>query len=137
MDVGGANAAGNASPFVDREKIGFAGLTADDFMKMLIVELQNQDPTDPLSNEQLLNQLSVMRNLQSNIELSDTLKAITSSQQLVAATSFLGKTVAATKEDDTEISGVVDRVFQRDGKTFVAVADQEVPLSDITTVIAE
>jgi len=124
----------NSAPIVDQDKTGFAGLTADSFMKLLITELQNQDPLEPVGNEQLLSQLSMMRNLQSNIELGDTVKAITSNQQLSTAASFIGKSVTGFKDDETETTGVAQRAFLRDGIAYLGTADAEVALSRVTAV---
>lgn len=133
MEITGS---GGAPQVVRRDQVGFAGLTADDFMRMLITELQNQDPTQPLGNEQLLSQLSAMRGLQGDIELSETLKAITSNQQLATAATFIGKSILGTTAQNGEVRGVVDRAFLRDGQAFVSVGQNEVPLSRVTTVSA-
>lgn len=135
MDTPGVTGA-NDVPLVSRDEVGFAGLKADDFMTLLITELQNQDPSEPIKNEDLLNQLSVMRNLAANVELADALKAITSGQHLSTASTFIGKVVTGTATDDTEVNGVVDRAFLRDGEAFVAVGDKEVPLKGVVTVAA-
>ena len=121
---------------VDKDDIGFSGLTADSFMKLLITELQNQDPLEPVGNEQLLNQLSMMRNLQSNIELSDTLKSITANQQLSAAAAFIGKTVAGTSVDQQFVQGRVDRAFVAEGKVHVGLGSTSVAVDQIISVNA-
>mgnify|MGYP000918992520 CR=1 FL=1 len=90
---GTSSTSGTAVKTVDKDKVGVAGLTSDSFLKLLITQLQNQDPTAPMSNEELLNQLSQMRSLQSNIELSDMLKTQASNQQVTAGAAFLGKVV--------------------------------------------
>lgn len=133
MEITGSSSA-SGTPVVEAANTGFNGLTADDFMRMLITELQNQDPTEPLGNEQLLNQLSTMRNLSANIELADSLEAITSNQQLSTASTFIGKSVIGNTADNAEVSGVVDRAFLRDGKAFLTVNSHEVPLSNVSTV---
>lgn len=134
MEIGSTSGASNqvASP----DQVGFAGLKADDFMRMLITELQNQDPTQPLGNEELLGQLSAMRNLQSNIELSDTLKAFAGNNGLATASTFIGKNITGTTAQKTEITGIVDKAFVRDGKAFVAVGADEVAVDDISFVAA-
>lgn len=119
---------------VEADEVGFSGLTADNFMKLLITELQNQDPTEPLGNEQLLAQLSSMRELQSNIELSETLQSITSGQALTQAAGLIGKEIEGQEGTQSPITGVVDRAFLRDGKSYVGVGSSELPVSAITSV---
>src|SRR5438445_580221 len=94
---------------------GFAALTSQDFMKMLLAELKNQDPTQPVSNADLLQQLSQMQALQSNVELSGTLKSFASNEQITAGASFLGKTVTGTDSNQNSVSGVADHVFVQNG----------------------
>lgn len=130
------NSVGSSSQpqIVDKDKIGFNGLTSDTFMKLLIAQLQNQDPTQPVGNEELLQQLSSMRNLQSNIELSATLKGLASNQQVSAGAAFLGKRVTGLNADRVEVTGVADRVFLRDGSLVLGMGRDEVKVSDVTGV---
>jgi flagellar basal-body rod modification protein FlgD len=130
------NAGQTQALVVDRGRTGFNGLTSNDFLKLLIVQLQNQDPSDPMDSDQLLNQISQMRALQSNIELSETLKSLTLSQQLTSSASFLGKLVTAVDAGDQTFSGTVDRVVVKDGKTLLGIGDREVELSRIVSVKA-
>jgi flagellar basal-body rod modification protein FlgD len=133
MDVNGATSGANDVQFVDASQTGLAALTSEGFLELLITQLQNQDPSEPIGNEELLNQISAMRELQSNIELSDTLKSLTSNQQLSTAAAFIGKSVSGNVGDQL-ISGTVDRAFLRDGTAYVSVGDTELPLNDITDV---
>lgn len=119
---------------VDKADTGFNSLNAESFLKMLIVELQNQDPTAPMGNEQLLNQLSTMRGLTANIELEGAMKSLSSNQQLSTAASFIGKNVTASMDNNQTFTGVVDRAFLRDGKTYVASGTTEIPVSSITGI---
>lgn len=129
-----AGSTGTQGKTVDPSQVGFNGLNADSFMKLLIAQLQNQDPTEPVTNEQLLNQISTMRNLQSNIELSDVLKSIASNQQFSAAASFIGKSVTAATPNGDPVTGIVDRVFLRDGKPFVGFGPYEFSVDQILSI---
>jgi flagellar basal-body rod modification protein FlgD len=124
----------NSVKIVDRSQTGFNGLTSEDFLKILIVQLQNQDPANPMDSDQLLNQVSQMRALQSNIELSDALKSLTLNQQLTSAASFLGKQVTAVDGNNQNFTGTVDRVLVKGGKTLLGIGNNEVELSKIVTV---
>ncbi|MBL4885074.1 MAG: flagellar hook capping protein [Planctomycetaceae bacterium] len=123
---------------VDDADQGFNALNAESFMKLLITQLQNQDPTEPTSNEELLTQLSQMRNLQSSIELKDSIQQGTSSQSAAASASFIGRTieyqVGGGGEDVSTVEGVVERAIFRDGQSFVRVGIEDVPIEDIISV---
>lgn len=137
MPVNSITPTGATPTIVDADEVGFAGLTSETFLKLLIAQLQNQDPTDPLDSDQLLSQISEMRNLQASIELQTALDNLTLSQQLAGSTAFIGKTVTAlVGDEEIEVSGVVDRVQMRDGKAFLSVDGTEIGLSDVVSVAA-
>lgn len=136
MSVGNVS---SSSGLVDAQTQGFSGLSADDFFKLLIAQLQNQDPTEPVGNDELLQQLSTMRNLQSNTELGDTLKRLADSlgtaearatEQLSIGASYIGKSVTL---DDSSV-GIVDRALAEGGEILVGVNGVDVPLSRVIAV---
>ena len=136
MQITGTSGSSSSPSIVDPDKTGFNGLTADDFMRMLIVQLQNQDPMEPVGNDQLLGQLSAMRNLQSNVELSDALKTLTGNQQLSTAAAYIGRSVTGTDTNRQAVTGVVERAFVRDSQVFLAIGTTEVALDSVTSVAA-
>jgi flagellar basal-body rod modification protein FlgD len=115
---------------------GFGSLTTTDFMQMLIAELQNQDPTQPMSSEDLLSQLTTMSQLQSTTELDSSLQANTTNQQLSIGASFIGKSINGTDDSGKAVSGVVDQAFLQNGTAYVGVGNSQVQLSNITDVAA-
>ena len=133
MDINAVSAVGREVEIVDSANTGFNALTSESFIKLLITQLQNQDPTEPVGNDELLSQLSAMRSLQSNIELSEALKSITTNQQLSTAATFIGQTVTGSVGDQS-LEGIVDRAFLRDGVAFVGIGGNEVPLNNVTSV---
>ncbi len=70
-------------------------LGKDDFMKLLLVELQNQDPTEPMDSEKILSQTSQLATLESaentNNALEDLAASLGNSQQF-STISAIGKT---------------------------------------------
>jgi len=133
MAVDGVN--GTSQPaIVNKDQTGFNALTSETFLKLLITQLQNQDPTAPVGNEELLQQLSSMRSLQSNIELSDTLKDLNTNQQITSGASFLGTIVTGTTSNNKSVTGVADRVFVDNGNTILGIGDDNVPVKNVTGV---
>src|SRR5580658_5155250 len=113
---------------------GFGSLTTADFMQMLIAELQNQDPTQPMSSQDLLGQLATMSQLQSTTDLDTALQANTSNQQLSIGASFIGKSITGTDANNNPVSGTVTQAFLSSGTAYVGVGNSQVPLANITSV---
>jgi flagellar basal-body rod modification protein FlgD len=113
---------------------GFAALTSQDFMTMLLAELKNQDPTQPVSNAELLQQLSQMQSLQSNVELNSTLTSFSSNQQFASGASFLGKFVTGTDNNKKPVSGIADGVFMQNGTLTIGVGSSSIPIGNLTGV---
>jgi flagellar basal-body rod modification protein FlgD len=113
---------------------GFNNLTTADFMKMLIAELQNQDPTQPMSNQDLLSQLSTMSQLQSTQDLDTALQSNTNNQQLSTAASFIGKAVQGKDSNNNPVTGVASQAILQSGTAYVTVGNSLVPLANITAV---
>lgn len=134
MDVATVAAERSKIDIVDPDKVGFNALDAEAFMKLLVAQLQNQDPTNPTSNEDMLAQISQMRSLQSNVELTDTLKNMGTGQQLSSAAGMIGKLIAATNDDGEAVTGLVESVIVSDGTAYLQVGDQGIKLSQVTEV---
>lgn len=132
--VGSNNSTTKSATIVPSDKTGFNALTSQDFLKLLVTQLQNQDPTQPVGNEELLNQLSAMRSLQSNIELGDAMKSITTNQQLSTAAGFIGKKVSGTDLAGKALTGVVDKAFLTNGEAYVQVNNTPMKLSAVLEV---
>lgn len=82
----------------------------DQFLGMLITEMQNQDPLNPMDNSQLLTQISQIRQIGSTNQLTDTLTTLASGQELTMASSLIGRNVHALDDSGKDVSGVVNRV---------------------------
>ncbi|MBW6488383.1 FlgD immunoglobulin-like domain containing protein [Sulfurimonas sp.] len=91
----GLNAATNAdyAKTVDTDNKNILG--KDDFMKLLLVELQHQDPTEPMDSEKILSQTSQLATLEAsentNKALSDLAASLGNSQQF-STIAAIGKT---------------------------------------------
>ncbi len=126
----------SASSSSSSSQSGLGSLTTADFMQMLIAELQDQDPTQPMSSEDLLGQLATMSQLQSTTDLDTALQANTTNQQLSIGASFIGKSINGTDDSGNAVAGVVDQAFLQNGTAYVGVGNSQVQLSNITDVAA-
>lgn len=85
-------------------------LDIDQFLQLMIAELTNQDPLNPMDNTQLVQQIGEIRQISATTQLSETLLAVSSGQSLTTASSLIGKNVTALTDDNRNVSGVVDKV---------------------------
>jgi flagellar basal-body rod modification protein FlgD len=85
-------------------------LDINHFLQLMISELTNQDPLNPMDNTQLVQQIGSIREIAATDKLSSALTALQAEQSLTTASSLIGKKVTALTTDNENISGVVERV---------------------------
>jgi flagellar basal-body rod modification protein FlgD len=108
-------------------------LSTDDFMNMFLAQLQNQDPTQPMDNTQMLSQLSQMSMLQT---FQSVQKAL-SGTQLAQSSSLIGKHVTGMDVNNQPVNGVVTSVTQStDAGLVLQVGTQYVKPDSVTVVTA-
>lgn len=112
----------------------FSELKVDDFLKLMIAELQNQDPLDPTDNSKLLEQVNQIRSVQSSTQLTTTLNAVLLGQNLSSASGMIGKEVRGLSSDGAEVSGRVDRVSIEEGAPVMHVGAKQLTLNNIREI---
>jgi len=89
---------------------GNNSMTTNDFLKIMIEELQQQDPFDPVSSKDLVSQMGQIQSIQSNLTLSKTLTELATSQKLSAAGNLIGKSVIGLDDNNNRVTGTVTAV---------------------------
>lgn len=121
----------------------FNDLDIDQFMKLLITELQNQDPLDPTENSEIVQQIGQIRDIGATDQLTSTLSNLRESQELVTASSLIGQKVEGLANDASPVNGLVDRVtVETDSETSlrqvrVHVGNQTMDIKNIRTILTE
>jgi flagellar basal-body rod modification protein FlgD len=111
------------------------GLNLDTFLTLMITELQNQDPLNPLDNSEILNQISQIREIEATSELRETLDAVLLGQNLSSATGMLKRRIAALDDQGSNVQGVVDRVSVAEGNIKLHVGTKQVSLTKVREVL--
>ena len=78
-----------------------------DYMKLLITQLQNQNPLEPLSNNEMASQLAQFSSLQQLESMNSSFAEVLAITNRSYANSLLGKTVTFYAED--EITGLLEK----------------------------
>jgi len=79
----------------------------DAFLKLLVAQLENQDPTNPTDSSEFMAQLASFSNVEQGIKMNTKLDQLLISQALNQVDGLIGKTVTSA---DGKTSGVVKEV---------------------------
>jgi len=109
----------------------FQELDTQSFLKMMIAELQNQDPLNPMDNSKMLEQISQIRAITANDALTGSVNAMRMGQSMATAAGLLGKTVIGLDVVGQETVGIVDKVAFEDGKPYLFVGNTIIELDKI------
>ena len=108
-----SNALGAGSAASSTTSNAFNDIDLNVFLELMITELQNQDPLNPLENDELLAQISQIREVGATDKLTQTLDAVLLGQNVSSATNLIGADVGAmirlTRVDVTEEDVDIDR----------------------------
>ncbi|MGL6227138.1 MAG: flagellar hook assembly protein FlgD [Thermoguttaceae bacterium] len=113
----------------------FEDLKVEDFLKLMIAELQNQDPLNPSDNKEMLGQLNQMRQIVSSDKLTNSLDSIMLGQSVSTASNLIGKTITGVNQLGDKTTGVVERVVFEEGVPKVYVGLNAIKVESITEII--
>jgi flagellar basal-body rod modification protein FlgD len=110
-------------------------LTTSDFIKMMVAELQHQDPMDPMSNTEMLSQISQMRQITANDKLSSGIESLLQGEALSTASSLIGKTITGINSLGENITGKVDKVtIESGGIAKLHIGSSIVEIKSVTAI---
>ena len=136
---------------------GFASLSSDQFIKVLVTELTHQDPFQPQDSGKILEQLSSLRNIESQMSLQEKLgklvdqsangqqsllesmQSLILQNQITAAGAMIGKLVQGvamgTGGQPESVSGLVTSVRVQDGTVVLDLdTGKALPMDQVTLV---
>lgn len=104
----------------------------DSFLKLLVAEMQYQDPLEPQSNTDYVAQFAQF----SQVEAIQNMQ-LTYQQSL--ASDLVGKTVIMktqnTGEQENYVAGKVDYVQMKDGKVYLSINESMYDIADLDSVM--
>lgn len=115
----------------------YDALDTSSFIKLLVSELQNQDPMNPMDNSKILDEVSQIKAISSNDKLSKMLEAVQLQQNVGTANNLLGKVVSGLTDDSKNITGTVDKVSIAEGDIKLHIGEQTVSLNNVSEIQPE
>ncbi len=119
----------------NQKKVPNNNLGKEEFLQLLVAQMQYQDPLEPVSNTEYIAQLATF----SQVEQLENLNASYTNTQ---AFSLVGKTVTISSVNSatgsvTEKEGVVDFVKMEDGKAYLSIDGTLYPAEDVAKIKSE
>jgi flagellar basal-body rod modification protein FlgD len=85
-------------------------LGKQDFLKLLMAQLQNQDPMKPMDDTQMIAQMAQFSALEATQQLNATIQNSNNVQTVAQAGALIGKYIQAAQADGSTTSGAVTGV---------------------------
>ncbi|QPA32054.1 flagellar hook assembly protein FlgD [Thermaerobacillus caldiproteolyticus] len=107
-------------------------LGKDDFLKILLVQLQNQDPLNPMEDKEFIAQMANFSTLEQITNMATELEQFIQLQNenaILRYSEMIGKKVyweedsEETDTSDTPTSGIVKSVLQKNNEIFLELED--------------
>jgi flagellar basal-body rod modification protein FlgD len=104
-----------------------SALNQTDFLKLLVAQIQFQDPMNPQSDTQMAAQMAQFSALQQSTEMSSSLS-------MMQANSLVGSTVTVQVDaTHPNVTGVVESVIFNSGKPQITVKSTDGTTGSVTT----
>lgn len=109
-------------------------LGQDDFLKLLAVQFQTQDPMKPMEDTAFIAQMAQFTSLEQSSSLVQQMTQLRNTQDIATANSYIGRQVTLDAGNDQIASGEVSGVDISDGTPRLIVGDKTYPLSSVLLV---
>lgn len=125
MAINGISASSSAST-------NRASISQEDFLKVLLAQLQFQDPMKPMDNNQFIAQFAQMTSLEQTQEVNKKLDTVLTMQSSEMALGLLGHTVEATTNTGSQVGQVSSVAYTQSGPSLTLKTSQGQIVTGIT-----
>ena len=102
-------------------------LGKDDFLQLLVTQLQHQDPLAPMEDKDFIAQMAQFTSL-------EQMKNMNNAVQITQATSYIGKQVTWADSQGTEQTGIVTAIRIVNSEPKVMIGEESIELKKIMSV---
>lgn len=120
-------------------KAAVKSLTEDggaQFMQLLLAQLRNQNPLDPVQDKDFMGQVTQLNSFQELQKMTKLLQSLSKSNQLTEAAGLIGKTVRVRAADGQVRSGLVSGVTLTGDTAMLVMGQDQAALADVIGVSA-
>ena len=138
--VGGTSSTNNAANSTTTNKVKANDeLGKDDFLKLLVTQMQNQDPMNPTDNKESIAQLASFSSLEQMTNIATAMNTLSQSMtnfsqqsSLTQGAAMIGKWVSGVDTDGkTPLEGTVEAAKWLDGNPKLQIRKEDGTLVDL------
>lgn len=105
------------------------------FLRLLTTQLENQDPMNPASEQEMVGTLAQFTALEQTGKLADSMDALTKTNQWSQGSTLLGRTVLGLNDAGDQVTGTVLGLGMVEDKLILHLDNKEtIPLTGLTAV---
>lgn len=125
---------GQAAPGPVESRMPLRELSQQDFLRLLVTQMTNQDPLQPDGDMQFMSQMASFTSLEQTRAMVSDLKELRMDQELLRANALIGRTVEIDAGHGISWFGTVNSVHVHDGSPKVAVGGRLYDLSQLKMI---
>ena len=131
--IGSTTSTSSTAP-AGKSSLDKAMLGKDDFLKLLVTQLQHQDPMNPVEDKEFIGQMAQFSSLEQITNLSKSMEGLSLASQMSQGVGLIGRDVTWADADGVTGSGTASAVTIEDGIVTVTVGEDQVALSQVLEV---
>jgi flagellar basal-body rod modification protein FlgD len=132
MNVSAVGAAGAASSNTATSVGGAQAVDYQAFLKLLVAQMKNQDPTAPMESTDYVAQLATFSQVEQSVQMNNKLEAMIVSSSIGQAAGLIGREIETM---DSKAKGIVKSVeLYADGSVLVLENGTKIPMTASFTV---
>jgi flagellar basal-body rod modification protein FlgD len=109
-------------------------LGQDAFLKLLVAQMQHQDPMAPTDSSQMMSQMAQFTSVEQLTNLSTSMTALQMNQDFNGSVALIGKNVTYQAADHSQVTGTVSAVTASKDGAILTVDGKQVNSGDVVKV---
>jgi flagellar basal-body rod modification protein FlgD len=119
---------------VSEDRVPTKSLTQNDFLKLLVAQMTQQDPLNPKSDIEMIPQMVSFTQLEQSKNMQSDIASLRSQQEILQANSLLGRTVEIQDESKVRVTGPVTAVQMEAGTPKLVVNGSRYDLGNLLSI---
>jgi len=122
----GTNSIGGTAAASPSQAAASPSLGKDDFLKLLVTQLQHQDPLNPVEDKEFIGQMAQFTSLEQLANVADSIGELRQSDQISQGIGLIGHQLTYENPDGTLVTGTASSVSFTNGVIAIDVDGEPV-----------